>query len=197
MDPQLKQRIVGAAVLFALAIIFIPPFLQQGEPPPSLPQRDVAPLPATPTPPAAVPVDPTVVAEVEAGIRASSEELGQQLGELPADEDLSEPAAAPSAAKPLATVTAVTPAAVQTTAMAGRWRLQLGSFVTRQNADKLRAKLETAGFKASISPLDKGGKQSYRVRVGEAGTRAEVTALHKRLTAQTGYAGILVREEAP
>lgn len=203
MDPQLKQRIVGAAVLFALAVIFLPPFLSQStELPPALPQRDIAPLPTEPLPPPPLAVEAAVLAEVEAGLDANNAELAglldsEQAGDpvpprAPAH-DIAHAEVAPS----LPASAGVTASHTKPRAAAGSWCLQLGSFITRENADKLRAKLQAAGFDATISPLTKGGKQSYRVRVGEPGARAEVDALHTQLTAKTGYAGILVRAEAP
>jgi len=52
MEQALKQRLVGAAVLVALAVILVPMVLDGGyRPPPHTPRNDMAPMPQEPAAP--------------------------------------------------------------------------------------------------------------------------------------------------
>ena len=67
MDRQLKQRVVGAAVLVVLGVIFIPIFLESGTHDELV--SDVAQLPDAPDNPFEPSVQPLDEAEVEAMAR--------------------------------------------------------------------------------------------------------------------------------
>jgi DedD protein len=75
------------------------------------------------------------------------------------------------------------------TAAAGNgWMIQLGSFASRANAERLSKELKGKGFKASVLESTGGGRKLYRVRVGPAADRAAAMELVTRLRAagQTG-----------
>jgi DedD protein len=56
--------------------------------------------------------------------------------------------------------------------MAGHaWNVQLGSFASRDNADKLLRRLKAQGFSAFVSPGGSGASLRYRVRIGPMADR--------------------------
>jgi DedD protein len=76
-------------------------------------------------------------------------------------------------------------------ATGGAWAIQVGSFSSRDNAERLVKQLESKGFKAYVSKTGTGAKQMYRVRVGPVPSRAAVDALAQKLRA-AGRAGTVV-----
>lgn len=78
------------------------------------------------------------------------------------------PAPAPAASRPV-------PAA------AGGWAVQVGAFGSVATARKLVADLAQNGLPAYVAPLQRDGKNLYRVRVGPVASRAEAQQLARRL----------------
>ncbi len=209
MEPQLKQRLVGAAVLVALAVLFIPTFLHTAPrlPPAAVP-RDIAPMPAEEIPPSSPILEPLLVTEIDNGLDASTEALAAQVAPSAGPiTDLSEVQAlippTDSVAEPLNAVK-LDPAIAseipqpQPSTDATRheqWTIQLGSFASEGNAKGLVAKLHEAGFTAFLTPLEHANKRQFRVRVGTTATRQEAERLHARLAQTLGYTGMVVRNE--
>jgi DedD protein len=73
------------------------------------------------------------------------------------------------------------------------WSIQVGSFASRANADRLASELKGKGFAASVSEGKSNGKKLFRVRVGPEPDKAAAQALGARLRA-AGRAGSLVAE---
>jgi DedD protein len=71
------------------------------------------------------------------------------------------------------------------------WVVQLGSFASRHNADRLAHSLESRGFRMSVSPARAGSRVLWRVRAGPARNRAGAVHLAARLRA-LGHHGELV-----
>lgn len=80
---------------------------------------------------------------------------------------------------------------VHSTGSAGGWVVQLGSFASRQNADRLARSLEGSGFRMSVSPARAGARVLWRVRAGPAHDRASAEHLAARLKA-LGHRGELL-----
>jgi DedD protein len=59
--------------------------------------------------------------------------------------------------------------------------VQLGSFASRPNAEKLADELKRGGYSAFVSEFRGSGKVLYRVRVGPEQDRARADALAQRL----------------
>lgn len=215
MEPQLKQRLVGAVVLVSLAVLIIPAFLEQDTPPvPPVVQRDMAPMPVYEFPDAPAEPAPEVIEEVTTGLSADPlemTELPPPEPTLPPAPEATEagaanpPAPVPEAApvppppapepeprvEPVARPLAPAPATAARTG--GAWVIQLGSFSSMENADSLRARLIVGGFQAFVSPLQVDGKQSFRVRVSGGKDRAAAEAMRSRLREELGYSGMIVR----
>ena len=183
MDSALKQRLLGAAVLIALAIIFVPMFLsntpQQTENTtlnldiPKAPERkfETRTLPvvdttATPAPaPAAA--DPNKVTTVDT---KAPPKVDLQPDAAPAPTPVATPAPKPPVATP-APVAPPAPAPVAAAAE-GRFAVNLGVYADRGHADALVAKLKKAGYSAYDESTDYQGKPAMRVRVGPFADRA-------------------------
>jgi cell division protein FtsN len=72
----------------------------------------------------------------------------------------------------------------------GAWMVQLGSFASRTNAERLARQVRAGGFKVSVS-RGSSGRRLYRVRVGPAHDREAVTQLAVKLQA-AGHSGSIV-----
>ena len=111
-------------------------------------------------------------------------------------------AATPLPARPTATTPApaATPARVESARPAaapaappekGSFAVQLGSFGSRDNADRLVRDMTAKGFAAFVAPIKSNGRELYRVRVGPARDRAQAEALAAQLR-RIGQTGSIV-----
>ncbi len=82
------------------------------------------------------------------------------------------------------TKAASTMAASAKAASAGAgWHVQVGSFSTRDHADRLARQLKSKGFGASVSQSVSQGRNWYRVRVGPERDRTAALAMARKLRA--------------
>ncbi|MFL8988376.1 SPOR domain-containing protein [Pseudomonas sp. QLc11A] len=214
LDKAYKQRMVGALVLVALAVIFLPMlFSRQDE------QRQVTvEAPAAPQAPALpqVQVEPVVVPEPQALPQEpvpSDDEIAQQESVVPAVPVAPVPAAKPVTPPPapapapvpaLAAKPATAPAQPITAApgkpdttqsrvdangLSVSWSVQLASLANRESAEKLQKTLRSQGYNAYIRTAD--GKN--RVFVGPLIERAEADRLRDLLNRQQNLKGFVVR----
>lgn len=212
LDNAYKQRMVGALVLVALAVIFLPMLFSREDE-----QRQVVvQAPAAPQAPVMpqVQVEPVVVPEPQA--------LPQEP--VPSDDEIaigdtvpptpSTPAAAPSAPIAPAPVVAkpVTPPApkpapapapapvatakpdttqsrVDANGLSVSWSVQLASLSNRESAESLQKTLRSQGYNAYIRTAD--GKN--RVFVGPLIERAEADRLRDVLNRKQNLKGFVVR----
>jgi DedD protein len=212
LDKAYKQRMVGALVLVALAVIFLPMlFSRQDE------QRQVTvEAPAAPQAPsmAQVQVEPVVVPEPQTLPQEpvpSDEEIAQQeepsMPIAPTAPVAPAPAAKPAAPAPAPAMAAKpsTPPAQPITAAPGKpdttqsrvdanglsvsWSVQLASLSNRASAESLQKSLRSQGYNAYIRTAD--GKN--RVFVGPLIERAEADRLRDLLSRQQNLKGFVVR----
>jgi cell division septation protein DedD len=158
------------------------------------PTTTSAPLPnATPANPLPAPPVTDPGAEPPAGQPAVTV---AEAAQTPEPEPTAAPAAA-TAAKPVQSA----PPSVETapdaaarsepkpppaqSAPSGGWAVQVGAFGSADTARKLVQDLSGAGYRAFVSPVNRGGKTLYRVRVGPAGDRAGAEQLVPRLKARS------------
>jgi DedD protein len=69
--------------------------------------------------------------------------------------------------------------------------IQLGSFRSKENADKLVRDMTARGFAAFIAPITTNGRELYRVRVGPTRDRTSAEALAAQLK-RVGQSGSIV-----
>ena len=186
METQVRERLVGALVLVALVVLFVPALLKG---PPRKPPEDAPgeqqvvefPLPDS----TELPPDDALVPEPEV-TPAESPAVAEEPAER---ESLPEPATtaapAPVASEPArARVNDAPPTGVATGAPA--WAVQLGAFSTREKAERLVAELRKRGYAAFFLEYRANGKVLHRVRVGPEQDRERAVAIADRLR-KDGY----------
>jgi len=208
MDLSLKQRLLGAAVLIALAVIFVPMFMS-GSAPQKSAEMETSTLAIPPAPdrefdkrvlsvdPAAT--NPIASAAVDAGKPAvdGSAADPEQVAPAPVGPTPAAPAApiatpplpatTHAAAPPKPTPAAETPKPVEAArlvpgqAASGRYYVNLGVYASGRNAQDLVANLKKGGFNASTEPAEYQGKPAERVRVGPFADRAAAEATRLRI----------------
>lgn len=211
MDRGLKERLVGAAVLVALAVIFIPMLLDD-TPSPYEPITDTN-IPPRPVDDEQfssriIPMEPQPLRQPEPIEPLAATDPAEQMPpeapvvepESPPVPDPEEPVAEAEPGQPpvqepeppAALVEETPPPATKTAAVAA-WVIQLGSFSRQENAEGLEKKLREAGYPAFVEPLQQDGVTSYRVRVGPEITRSEADKLRDQINKQFELNGIVVR----
>ncbi|MDO7962576.1 SPOR domain-containing protein [Xanthomonas euvesicatoria] len=154
MDTALKQRLIGAIVLVALAVIFLP-MLVKG-PAPSSGVADV-PLEA-PAAPANGEFETRELPRVTPGDAPAGGALGMRgAGSAPAAvqdnpdaADLANPSSAPSAPE----------------VAAGNYAVNFGAYATSADADAVLARLKQAQLPGFSEKTQINGRPAWRVRVG-------------------------------
>ncbi len=101
---------------------------------------------------------------------------------------VSVPAPAPRTAPAPAETPRAPPAAAPAR---GNFVVQLGSFSSRENAERLVHDMTAHGFTAFIAPITTNGRELYRVRVGPTRDRASAEALATELK-RAGQSGSIV-----
>lgn len=202
MDAGLKQRLVGAAVLVAVAVIVVPMLLDGGYRPPNVNTRDMAPMPADQLPQTVEPLPPETVDVIDRGVVAPPTELESSLEVPPPRVTTAAPVPPVRKPRPVEQPAQIEsrversppPSAVVPPAAVERWAVQLGSFSSRDNADLLVRRLESVGTKAHIVQIKEAHGVSFRVRAGPTDGRAAALDLRNRLAKSPDLRGILVRE---
>ncbi|MDR9862596.1 SPOR domain-containing protein [Pseudomonas baetica] len=209
LDKAYKQRMVGALVLVALAVIFLPMlFSRQDE------QRQVTvDAPAAPYAPAVpqVQLEPVAVPEPQA-LPQEPVSTDEEVAEDTAPAASTAPAPAPTApiaiakptappavakpipapAQPIAAASAkpdTTQSRVDANGLSVSWSVQLASLSSRASAESLQKTLRSQGYNAYIRSAD--GKN--RVFVGPLIERAEADRLRDLLGRQQNLKGFVVR----
>ncbi len=72
------------------------------------------------------------------------------------------------------------------------YAVQVGSFASRNNADRLVAQLTELDHDAFVYSEESGGRTIHRVRVGSFGEREQAESLQERLRDEAGLEGIVV-----
>jgi len=193
MDLSLKQRLLGAVVLIALAVIFVPMFLSRPAPQQSSETVNLAipPAPDREFQNRVLPVDAAPDAAKNAQTVTSQPLATVETPPRPAE--IAQPTApvtttpAPEAAKPepvAPTPTAEAPKPEPITpgrAANGHFFVHLGIYAESKNADDLVATLKQGGFPAFAEASDYQGKRAERVRVGPFEDRAAAEAARLRI----------------
>lgn len=216
MERQRKERLVGAAVLVMLAVIFIPMVLDDTVQPesgisgtniPPQPEGEFTsrvvplepggtPVPADPAPPTAGSA-PVAVDGVTPPLSGDTG-AGSVTVPVPAPNPAPAPAPAPTttgtapAASPTPGSTPAAGTAPAPEADVSAWVVQLGSFSDEANASALNKKLRQAGFSSFVEPLQQGGARVFRVRVGPELRRSAAQGVRDRLKSGMGLDGIVV-----
>ena len=190
MDLSLKQRLLGAVVLIALAIIFVPMFLSRPAPQQSSETVNLAipPAPDREFQNRVLPVDAAQDAAKNAQTVTNQPLATVETPPRPAE--IAQPTApvtttpAPEAAKPEPASAAAAPKPEPSTpgrAANGHFFVHLGIYAESKNANDLVAVLKQGGFPAFAEASDYQGKPAERVRVGPFEDRAAAEAARLRI----------------
>jgi DedD protein len=195
-----KERLTGAIILVALIVLLVPELLRG--PVRSVPRTVAA--PAEEGPLRSVTINLADDSQARGGAAQPQPSAPQPMSAPPspvpaqaspegeAPEQSPAPAAAPAAPKaapppPPAHTPAPTAAATEP---GGAFMVQLGSFASRPNAERLVQRLKAQGFTASVSQ-GSSGRHLYRVRVGPVRDRAAAAQLQAKLKG-AGHTGAVV-----
>jgi DedD protein len=160
MDDGLKRRLIGAAVLASLAVIFVPMLFEE---PPARPP----PLPPLPQPPP---------------VRDFASEMLRD--EVPAVTPLAPPPVVEEAAA-MGPAPAESPPEPRPALTA--WIVQAASLSSRDNAEKLVASLREAGLPTpDPERVEIRGQQYYRVKVGPVIEREEAQGMVEKVSEIAG-----------
>ena len=201
MQQRLKERLVGAAVLVVIAVIFIPMLLTGPVDSGSITKTNIPDRPLDKFEPKLVPISESLKplptdnsGAVENSVVTETTNSEQVIAvDTAVAEGMDEPGAE-------TTPDSVTTKPVQdSTALAkdkqvglSAWVVQLGSFSSKVNADKLNLTLRKAGFPAFVEPITKNKETAYRVRVGPELLRSDADTLLKNIKAKMKLDGIVL-----
>lgn len=208
LDKVYKQRMVGALVLVALAVIFLPMLFSREdeqrhvtvEAPPApqasaMPQVQVEPvvvpepqvLPQEPVPveePVVQQVAPSMPIAPSAPVVAPAPVVASKPAPAP------KPAPVPAPAQPIAVAKPDTSQSrIDANGLSISWSVQLASLSSRESAENLQKTLRSQGYNAYIRSAE--GKN--RVFVGPLIERAEADRLRDLLGRQHNLKGFVVR----
>ncbi|WP_087502427.1 SPOR domain-containing protein [Pseudomonas sp. SID14000] len=217
LDKGMKQRMVGALVLVALAVIFLPMLFTredemrqvhveapQAPAMPSLPEVKVEPvavpepqaIPEEPQQPPVVVDESTVPASTPSQPITPSPQVQPQAQVQPAKPQAPvakvEPkaVATPAPVAPVAKPAApATPSKIDVNGLPVSWSIQLASLSNRAGAEKLQQTLRSQGYNAYIRSA--GGMN--RVYVGPLIERAEAERVRDAINRQNSLKGFVVR----
>ncbi|AHD13580.1 cell division protein [Pseudomonas sp. FGI182] len=216
LDKGMKQRMVGALVLVALAVIFLPMLFTredemrqvrveapQAPAMPSLPEVKVEPV-AVPEPQAIAQEPqqpPVVVDESTAPASTPSQPITPSPQTQPQAQVQPQPQPQPQPVKPQAPVSKVepqsaakpaapaAPSKIDVNGLPVSWSIQLASLSNRAGAEKLQQTLRSQGYNAYIRSA--GGMN--RVYVGPLIERAEAERVRDAINRQNSLKGFVVR----
>jgi cell division septation protein DedD len=225
MDSQLKQRLIGAAVLVALAVVFLPALLKG----PDVKEPDAAQVPLsmpatpsgqdfetrelpltapegnvpasgvlgmTPAEPEDLPQAATPPATQPAPAPAASVAPGPKGMAVPDSLQPVDPAPAPAPEAVKAPTPAPAPVAETPATAAGKYMVNIGSFSNLGNANALVAKLRAQKLPVLADQVKLANGSAMRVRVGPYADRATAEAARLRAEEITGAAGKVVASDA-
>lgn len=208
MDAVLKQRLIGAAVIWVLALIFLPMMLEkprqtsQGTPTrlslPNMPEekREVRSLDLVEKPaPAPAQKPKATVQETPkpstASKPASTHTQTQEMAPVANNPLVQAPQPVASQPEKAKAKAASTPAK-STAAPAGKWVIQIGSFSDKANAESLSKRVRARDYPVMISKFELGNRSLYRVQVGPVRNRADADDKLAKLQGQLGLNGKVV-----
>lgn len=183
MERALKERIIGAIVLVIFVVLVVPIFLdgppEEGD---IVSERVLLPGQADDQD------TKTVVLERERSepipvANSSPPETVEKKEQKPVPQPIVQSPPQQTAARvepepqPAPPKEAPKPAASTT----GMWAVQLGSFSSKDNAEKLAADLRKQGYAAFLSQLQTSSGTLHRVRIGPQKDRASAEAMAARL----------------
>jgi len=206
MDHKLKQRLTGAIVLVALAVIFVPIILEgpdddwtpRSHSIPEQPQMDYRAsmeleLPGA-TPAEEQPSGSVITKALSLQEAVPAADQPPQVEQQPAPVPEKAPVVVTAPPKRVKPAPAPVPPKAKKVAeppIKG-WFVQVGSFGQEINASGLRDRLKSAGYDARLQKVSIGKGYAYRVLVGPSSSRAGAEKTAARLKSGQQLAGMVI-----
>ena len=230
MDRSLKERLIGAVALVAIAVLVVPVFLDGPSNETAVVSESVTlpgqneqtrkrqtivlerdreqpvPVPAGQTSSATPAAASNPVAETEAPDKdpppkvapaeaTNPEPVAAARESAPPPQETQERQVAPertaSASDARAAAKSGTPAIASPESATGMWAVQLGSFSSQENAERLAAELRKNGYAAFLSQHKTASGSLHRVRIGPQKDRASAETVASKLSG-SGHKGQVV-----
>ena len=174
MDQQLKERLIGIIVLVLFAVIFIPMFFSGTH-------------------------DPILKNKENISISKESEFISKlkPMTDTATDTDLNTEniKLAPVVEESLAPVVEEIPfnKEILKTDLVGQmnWVVQVGSFSSKDNAEKLNQKVKKAGFRSFVNPITQNNKIMHQVCLGPEYDETDANNLLKEIKNKMKLDGIV------
>jgi DedD protein len=199
VNEVLKQRLIGALILLALAVIFWPIiFVEPGSeevdrrgempPPPGL-----AATPVGPPDPVGLRQSPPIMLE-EPAVAVPEPEPEPDRAQVPPPPEPAQEAE-PAAVSPGVPVRDEAPEQLRLdeNGVPLAWVLQVASVSSGDKAEDLRGRLLALGHKAYVEQASVNGRALYRVYVGPKFERAALERLQKNIDAEFGVSSMVRR----
>lgn len=190
-DP--RHRIVGAIIVVALAVIFIPMILSNRETPAdrtdasNLAPRDTA-VEENKVAVTKLPLPESTNAKTDPAPAAAP--ASDKPAEMTAPTEVKE---AKAAATPTASAPAKTAAAkIDAKAPGGGWVVQVGTFSNTANAARLEKKLRAEGQPLLVERISLEGGKAVRLRVGPFRERDAALKARDRIHKEVGVKGVVL-----
>ena len=203
MDRALKERVIGAVVLVAAVVLLVPVFLDG----PANDNVEIQESIALPGQDANGSKRKTIVLDrdrdqpVPAPRNQAERDAQQKVVEEPVAASQPKPSepdpkpekTTPVTKDPAPATSSSRDAGVEppVSSSTGMWAVQLGSFSSQENANRLASSLRKEGFAAFLSQTTSGSKSLHRVRIGPQKDRAAAEAVAAKLGA-AGHKGQVV-----
>jgi septal ring-binding cell division protein DamX len=183
-DPQEARPSLGTTLLEDIGVkkkpTAPPPAAAREEPVPPAQAQTAAATPAAPAP------DPAQERRERRKARAAAAAAAAAAQQAPPEAPPPAASAPPAPPKPVKTAKAGKTAKGSTaTVPKGSYVIQVFSSADQAQAERIRAKLVAGGQKAFLSPIDRGGRTMYRVRVGPFKSRDEAQKVSEKV--RKGY----------
>ena len=185
MKYTLKHRLIGAAFLIAIAVIFLPSFFKEKQ------EKQISAKSQIPVRPGIVPIEfnaPKPVADIEAApapetmfapTEVTTAELS--LSSSSSASPLTHTNLSASVIAPVQKTTAVVDMPLNSQGIPDAWVVQVGSFSTKESANKVRDALQADGFKAYVRTLPNGSATISRVYIGPKLDKTQALAIKTQI----------------
>ncbi|HQQ75411.1 MAG TPA: SPOR domain-containing protein [Pseudomonadales bacterium] len=200
MEQAVKQRLVGAAVLAAIAVITLPMVFDAERPPGVQVQESIPPAPEFPAVTMPEPQPVQLPADRPAGDPVPVADMYQMNSEPPADASVAPapatqsppqptppaPAANASATANLPPLPAAPGGKLDATGIPESWVVQVAAMSDRKKADSLIAKLKLNGYAAFAHTSHEAAGDTIRVFVGPKLDKAQAVKMKQKLDREMG-----------
>ena len=186
-DRALKERVIGAVVLVLLAVLVVPIFLDG-------PSDDTELVSESVTLPGQNDQErrqQTIVLNRDRSEPVPTSRPAATATPTPEPERKSPPSQQPAREIPAPKPAEPTSEPASGSSETGMWAVQLGSFSSKENAEKLAGSLRDQGYAAFLSQLQSNGNELHRVRIGPQKDRQSAEAVAAQL-AKNGHTGQVV-----